>query len=134
MIGTFQKIDLQTDKGLRGQFARFVVQVDLLKPLILKIRIAKRTHRVEYESLPMICNHCGTYGHLQEDCPETKMRKLWLKKFLVIKRNQVRAGEVEIGADNNGIFNFGNNSEMVADTLVDSSRTIKGKAHIKMGK
>ncbi|MFQ6662748.1 hypothetical protein Gotur_030499 [Gossypium turneri] len=90
MIGTFQKIDLQTDKGLRGQFARFVVHVDLLKPLIVKIRIAKRTHRVEYESLPMICYHCGTYGHLQEDCPETEMMKLWLKKFLVIKRNQVR--------------------------------------------
>ncbi|MBA0861940.1 hypothetical protein Goshw_002795, partial [Gossypium schwendimanii] len=40
-------IDLQIDKGLRVQFARFVVHVNLLKPLVSKIRIAKRIRRNE---------------------------------------------------------------------------------------
>ncbi|MBA0674651.1 hypothetical protein Goari_016236, partial [Gossypium aridum] len=34
------KIDYQSDKGSRGQFARFVVQVDILKPLVSKLKIA----------------------------------------------------------------------------------------------
>ncbi|MBA0828558.1 hypothetical protein Goarm_013224 [Gossypium armourianum] len=32
--------------------------------------IAKRNHRVEYESLPTICFHCGTYGHMKDDYPQ----------------------------------------------------------------
>ncbi|XP_016735719.1 uncharacterized protein [Gossypium hirsutum] len=72
MIDTFIKIDLQIDKGSRGQFAGFVVHVNLLKPLVLKIRIAKRIHRVKYESLPIICYHCGTYGHLKDKCLQNK--------------------------------------------------------------
>ncbi|MBA0667636.1 hypothetical protein Goklo_000695, partial [Gossypium klotzschianum] len=32
MVGTVIKVDLQTNKGARGQFERFVVHVDLLKP------------------------------------------------------------------------------------------------------
>ncbi|MBA0602420.1 hypothetical protein Gorai_002600 [Gossypium raimondii] len=37
MVGTVIKVDLQTNKGARGQFEHFVVHVDLLKPLISKI-------------------------------------------------------------------------------------------------
>ncbi|MBA0548544.1 hypothetical protein Golob_019637 [Gossypium lobatum] len=34
------KIDYQSDKGSMGRFARFVVQVDILKPLVSKLKIA----------------------------------------------------------------------------------------------
>ncbi|PPD84026.1 hypothetical protein GOBAR_DD19036 [Gossypium barbadense] len=57
LVGKVVKIVLQTDKRVRGQFTRFVVQV----------RVANRIHRVEYESLPMICFSCGTYGHMREN-------------------------------------------------------------------
>ncbi|MBA0556433.1 hypothetical protein Golob_026537 [Gossypium lobatum] len=46
------------------------ILVDLLKPLVSKLQIAKRNHRVEYESLPTICFHCGTYGHMKDDYPQ----------------------------------------------------------------
>lgn len=46
---------MQTDSGARGQFARFVVQVNLAEPFVSKIHIAKRIHHVEYKSLPSIC-------------------------------------------------------------------------------
>lgn len=62
------KIDLQIESGIRGQFAHFAVQVNLVEPLISKIRITKKLHRVEYESLPSICLICGCYGHLREVC------------------------------------------------------------------
>ncbi|MBA0697894.1 hypothetical protein Goari_021413, partial [Gossypium aridum] len=70
MVGNVIKIDLQTDKGTRGQFAKFAVQVDLRKLLVSRIRIASRIHRVEYESLPTICFKCGTLGHLRGDYPQ----------------------------------------------------------------
>ncbi|MBA0842579.1 hypothetical protein Goarm_002399, partial [Gossypium armourianum] len=38
LIGKVVKVDFQTDKGSRGQFAGFVVQVNLSKPLVSNIR------------------------------------------------------------------------------------------------
>ncbi|MBA0703163.1 hypothetical protein Goari_027173 [Gossypium aridum] len=46
MVGNVIKIDLMTNKGAKGQFARFTVQIDLRKPLVSKIRIASRIHRI----------------------------------------------------------------------------------------
>ncbi|KAK5775331.1 hypothetical protein PVK06_043209 [Gossypium arboreum] len=69
MVGNVIKIDLMMVKGARGQFARFAIQIDLRKPLISRLRIANRIYRVEYESLPMVCFGCGTFGHLKGDCP-----------------------------------------------------------------
>lgn len=54
LIGKFVRIDVQMDSGSKGQFARFIVQVNLTQPLVSKIRIANKIHRVEYESLPQI--------------------------------------------------------------------------------
>ncbi|KAK5785913.1 hypothetical protein PVK06_040535 [Gossypium arboreum] len=69
MVGNVIKIDLTTDKRVRGQFARFAVQIDLKKPLVSRIRIASRIHIVEYRSLPTICFGCGTFGHLKGGRP-----------------------------------------------------------------
>lgn len=63
------KIDVQIDSRAKGQFARFAVQVNLANPLIFKIRITDRIHRVKYESLQSICFYCGRFGHLKDVCP-----------------------------------------------------------------
>ncbi|KAK8662350.1 hypothetical protein V6N13_091929 [Hibiscus sabdariffa] len=46
------------------------ISVDLSKPLVSKLLVNGRLQLVEYESLPVICFHCGCYGHAQEGCPE----------------------------------------------------------------
>lgn len=47
--------------------------MNLAKPLISKIRVAGKLHRVEYESLPLICSKCGRFGHLKEGCVRGSM-------------------------------------------------------------
>lgn len=49
MVGKIIRVDMQTDKGSRCQFASFAIQVDLSRPLVSKIRIAKRLYQVEYK-------------------------------------------------------------------------------------
>lgn len=90
LIGKVVKIDMQTDKGSRGQLARFAVQVNLSHPLISKVCIANKVIRVEYESLPHICYHYGRVGHLQEVCPS-----------ILYGENGVDAGGVEPGDKDN---------------------------------
>ncbi|KAK8997026.1 hypothetical protein V6N11_020518 [Hibiscus sabdariffa] len=72
-IGSVIKIDLQTDSGCRGRFARMAVSLNLNKPLVSKLIINGRPQIVEYESLPTVCFHCGTYGHLKDICPNLKI-------------------------------------------------------------
>lgn len=68
LVGKVVKIDVQTDIGAHGQFARFAVQVNLTNPLVSKIRVAGKIHRVEYEYLPSICFYCGRFEHAKETC------------------------------------------------------------------
>ncbi|KAL4378055.1 hypothetical protein GQ457_02G020520 [Hibiscus cannabinus] len=68
-VGRVLKLDYQTETGQRGRFARMAVRVDLNKPLVSKIVVNGRVQLVEYESLPLICFHCGKYGHGTDTCP-----------------------------------------------------------------
>ncbi|KAK8498254.1 hypothetical protein V6N12_000523 [Hibiscus sabdariffa] len=69
-IGSVVKMDFQTDNGHRGRFARLAVNINLNRPLISKISINGRIQIVEYESLPVVCFHCGVYGHTKDICPK----------------------------------------------------------------
>ncbi|KAK9015666.1 hypothetical protein V6N11_006762 [Hibiscus sabdariffa] len=71
-IGPVAKLDYQTESGRRGRFTRMAIYVDLSKPLISKLIVNGRIPLVEYESLPVICFHCGRYGHVQEGCPDLR--------------------------------------------------------------
>ncbi|KAL4378610.1 hypothetical protein GQ457_02G021550 [Hibiscus cannabinus] len=72
-FGSVVKIDYQTDNGRRGRFARMAVKINLRQPLVSKIIVNGRTQIVEYESLPIVCFSCGTYGHANHNCPRDKL-------------------------------------------------------------
>lgn len=67
-IGQVIKLDVYTDGGRRGWFARLAICVDLRKPLVSKLWINGKLQRVEYEGLPSICFKCGRVGHVSDGC------------------------------------------------------------------
>ncbi|CAN0880876.1 hypothetical protein LINGRAHAP2_LOCUS13898 [Linum grandiflorum] len=69
-IGRTVRLDLATEEGARGRFARVCVEIDLSKPLLGKYMIKDRLFYIEYESLDNICTQCGLYGHKIDKCPE----------------------------------------------------------------
>ncbi|KAL7185376.1 hypothetical protein ACSBR2_027337 [Camellia fascicularis] len=69
-LGTLLKIDVHTENGNKGRFARLCVQVDLSKPLIAKIKIGTITQRVSYEGISLICFDCGKLGHKRAASPQ----------------------------------------------------------------
>ncbi|MBA0591930.1 hypothetical protein Gorai_008922, partial [Gossypium raimondii] len=81
MVGNIIKIDLKTDKGARGQFARFAVQIDLRKSFISKIKIGSRIHKVEYESLPIVFFGYGIFRQLKGDYPQPKIMENMEKRL-----------------------------------------------------
>ncbi|MBA0796348.1 hypothetical protein Gohar_007124 [Gossypium harknessii] len=68
MVGNVVKLDMNTNNRMRGRFAWMAAYVNLEKHLVSKILINSRSQRVEYESLPTICFHCGRYGHVKDNC------------------------------------------------------------------
>ncbi|XP_028794484.1 uncharacterized protein LOC114750111 [Neltuma alba] len=70
-IGTVLKVDRNTDKRLKGRFARICVQIDLKKPLQPCILVNGKAKKVEYEGLHLICFKCGKYGHDSDHCQES---------------------------------------------------------------
>jgi len=73
-IGKTLKVDRATSIGMRGNYARICVEVDLTKPLLAKFKFRRRVRCIMYEGLHLICFHCGQYGHKQETCPDSKMK------------------------------------------------------------
>ncbi|KAJ4826538.1 hypothetical protein Tsubulata_034976 [Turnera subulata] len=62
------RIDAATSSATRGQYAKMSVEVDLTKPLVSKFRLRRRTWKVEYEGLHLVCFTCGCYGHKDNQC------------------------------------------------------------------
>ncbi|XP_021623881.1 uncharacterized protein LOC110623265 [Manihot esculenta] len=75
MIGKVIKIDERTLLATRGRFAWLAVTVDLTKPLITRILVNEKLKVIEYEALPIVCFHCGVYGHTKDNCPKLIPRK-----------------------------------------------------------
>ncbi|KAI9102267.1 hypothetical protein K1719_023469 [Acacia pycnantha] len=66
VIGKAIKLDIHTAQRARGKFARMCVELDLTKPLVLEFEIEGQVLSIVYESLGMLCNKCGRFGHLRE--------------------------------------------------------------------
>lgn len=79
-IGKVAKLDMNTDKKVRGRFARMAVFINLYKPLISQVLVNGIVQKVEYEFLPTVCFHCGKYGHIKDTCP-TGISKSSLEKI-----------------------------------------------------
>lgn len=69
-IGRPLRVDLTTVSAVRGRFARVCVEVDLSKPMLSKFRLKRRTRKIEYEGMHIICFECGRYGRYKENCKE----------------------------------------------------------------
>ncbi|KAH1114364.1 hypothetical protein J1N35_007742 [Gossypium stocksii] len=72
-IGKVVRLDLNTDTGTRGHFARLVVYINLDEPLIAQVLVNGRHQRLEYKALPTICFSCGKYGHTKKLCGSTRL-------------------------------------------------------------
>ncbi|CAL1381149.1 unnamed protein product [Linum trigynum] len=68
LLGRSIKFDYLTQHQQRAKFARMVVEVDLSKPLVPRIRLDGRWQQVEYENLPVVCFECGIVGHTNVSC------------------------------------------------------------------
>ncbi|XP_028754198.1 uncharacterized protein LOC114713695 [Neltuma alba] len=71
-VGRVLKIDSNTSKRKKGRFARICVELDLNMPLRPLLLINGKAKRVQYESIHLICLHCGRYGHEADQCPHKK--------------------------------------------------------------
>ena len=74
ILGEVIRVDYHTESAERGRFARIAVVLDLSQPLVPKIQVDDHLIYVEYEGLPLICFHCGRYGHQKDNCPENPAR------------------------------------------------------------
>ena len=95
-----------TGEAQRDKFARVAVEINLSKPLIPHFMIDGRVQIVEYKDLPLICFHCGRYGHTSDLYKGTEdaccmsvegvMRDLGTMDTLMEKRNRM---EIEGGSE-----------------------------------
>lgn len=71
-VGNPIKVDMNTSLVNRGHYVRMCVEVDMSKPLLWKFRLKRRTRRIEYEDLHLVCFECGKYGYMQSYCTSVK--------------------------------------------------------------
>lgn len=74
--GKFVKLHPNTEKCIRLDMARVLVEVNLHKPLLENICFPDKdgnqiTVTVSYPWLPPRCNLCSQWGHLGKDCSKT---------------------------------------------------------------
>ncbi|KAI9078465.1 hypothetical protein K1719_039561 [Acacia pycnantha] len=74
-IGKAIRLDIHTAQRARGKFARLCVELDLTKPLIPEFRVENQTLSIVYESLGLLCNKCGWFGHNKASCTEFHKKK-----------------------------------------------------------
>lgn len=68
LLGTVVSLDYQTDEVSRGKYARIAMQLDLTKPIQVKVRVEGVSYVVAHENVSLICYRCGYFEHFQNDC------------------------------------------------------------------
>lgn len=72
-IGPLPRIDGWTTTGMRANYARMCVQVNVNEPLPNHIRIGAWKQRIQYEGVQTLCFQCGVMGHKKENCPTSQI-------------------------------------------------------------
>ena len=67
-IGKHVKIDESTSLVSRGHFAYMCMEIDLEKPLISKFQLMRKTRKIEYEGIHLVCFSCGRFNHQNDEC------------------------------------------------------------------
>lgn len=67
-VGKPIRVDIRTIEASRGKFARVCVELDLNRPVVGKVWFRNHWFNVEYEGLHLLCNKCGSYGHIAPNC------------------------------------------------------------------
>lgn len=68
-IGSLLRVNGITALGMRSQFARICVQIDLEIPIPPYIWIGKWKQSIQIEGIDKLCFNCGIIGHRKESCP-----------------------------------------------------------------
>ncbi|CDY08918.1 BnaC08g11480D [Brassica napus] len=124
--GKFVKLHPNTERCVRMDVARALVEVDLQKPLPQKICFKGRGDsdvevRVSYPWLPPCCSLCSKWGHLAKECKVTR-------SVVILQRGNEDA---YVSRDRSGKkAEVVSGKEVVSKLLEDleSIQTIKGKA------
>lgn len=100
--GKFVKLHPNTEKCIRLDVARVLVEVDLEKPLPHQICFRGRddqmvTVQVSYPWLPPACARCAKWGHNEKDCQVEKI-------FTILEKTQ-EDSQVEARSDEGNVSN-----------------------------
>ena len=100
-VGNFVKLHPNTEKCVRLDMARILVEVDLHKTLVEKITFADQagaSHEVlvNYPWLPPRCNVCCKWGHKGQDCSSKEIKILskrtWETTYTSMPREGIAVG------------------------------------------
>ena len=88
-LGSILGVPIRTDQHTKDktylQYARLLIDITLKKDFPDYIEFVNDQgilicQMVTYEWRPMICNHCGMYGHSGNQCRKKKTRQEWRPK------------------------------------------------------
>lgn len=71
LIGKTLKVDSTTLQASRGRFACVCVEVDLCYPLESAYHLKRRSWKLQYKGLQVVCYKCGCYDHGTVVCPQS---------------------------------------------------------------
>ncbi|XVF01096.1 hypothetical protein REPUB_Repub04eG0058600 [Reevesia pubescens] len=123
-------IDRNTLTASRGRYARICAEINLTKPLVLRIFIGGRWQKVEYEGLGMVCFACGRFGHSKEQCLNEKDNEEGAKnkKVKFVEANDQTTSVV------NGAEKFGPKSDIEGFKLgLQATAAVSNKVNTNKG-
>lgn len=122
--GNFVKLHPNTEKCVRMDVARVLVEVNLMKPLPQKISFKDKdqcsvTVEVFYPWLPPRCMSCEGWGHTEKECTKAQTKT-------ILKRDQSLEKKSEAtGSDKEVVLKLLSDLEQIDAIVVDVNNTVE---------